>query len=99
MVIGLPPALCIRFPWDDSEMFRRFQEWAFLMDPIYSPSAKKLLCDFVLLLLVSRQSVVFRIEKRHEDDEYSGGSNYPILEEVDREDFVNPTPDFITYCR
>lgn len=98
MVIGLPPALCIDFPWKESEMLRRLQEWAYLMDPVYGPSAKKLLCDFILLLFVSRQSVVFRIEKRHEGQEYPGGSN-DIIENVDSVDFINPTPDFVTYCR
>lgn len=80
-------------------MLRRLQEWAYLMDPEYSPSAKKLICDFVLLLLVSRQSVVFRIEKRHEGQEYPGGSNNVIIGDIDRDGFVNPVPDFITYCR
>lgn len=69
------------------------------MDPDFPPSAKKLLCDYILLLLLSRQSMVFRIEKRYRTDEYPGGSNENITKQIDYEGFVNPVPDFITYCR
>lgn len=99
MVVGLPPSLCIDLPWDQSEILRRVQEWAFLLDPEYGPSPKKLICDFVVLLFVSRQALVFRIESRYAGQNYIGGSNESIIHLAEDKDFVNPTPDFITYVR
>lgn len=69
----------------------------------FRPSAKKLLCDIFLLILVSRQSVVFRIETRwareQSETEYPGGSNESILHHAEEPGFVNPVPDFVTYVR
>ncbi|KAF2898576.1 hypothetical protein ILUMI_07604, partial [Ignelater luminosus] len=99
MVIGLPPSLCIRLPWEDSKTLKRFQEWAYLVDEKHELPAGKLICDFVLLLLVSRQAMVFRIEKRNIGRDYPGGSNESIIHHAEEKGFVNPVPDFITYCR
>lgn len=105
MVVGLPPGLCITYPWDISELLRRVQDWMYLLDSElqYRPSSKKLLCDIFLLILVSRQAVVFRIETRwareFPETEYPGGSNDSILHHAEQEGFVNPVPDFVTYVR
>ncbi|XP_017768658.1 PREDICTED: piezo-type mechanosensitive ion channel component isoform X3 [Nicrophorus vespilloides] len=98
MVIGLPPSLCISFPWDSSEFLRRLQEWAYLMSATTPPPAKKIMCDFILLLLVSRQALVFRIERRYGDD-YTGGSNDSIVHNAEDQNFTIPIPDFVTYSR
>ena len=59
---------------------------------------RKLLCDYILLLLVARQAVAFRIEKRF-GDTYIGGSNEQVIQNNEVKDFVNPIPDFTTYSR
>lgn len=89
----------LEFPWDYSEILRRFQEWAYLLDTEHAPSPKKLICDFILLLFVSRQSLVFRIERRYANENYAGGSNDSIIHLVEEKNFQNPTPDYITYVR
>ncbi|XP_063932118.1 piezo-type mechanosensitive ion channel component isoform X3 [Zophobas morio] len=106
MAVGLPPTLCILFPWDvnywdsdgerQAEIYRRLQEWAYLLDTEYPPASKKLICDFILLLIVSRQAVVFRIEKRWAGRSYPGGSNDSIIHHVEEPGFVNPVPDYIS---
>lgn len=55
--------------------------------------------DFVVLLLVCRQALVFRIEQRHEGHEYAGGTNKRIIDDVEKSGFINPTPDFISHAR
>ncbi|KAL1124046.1 hypothetical protein AAG570_001816 [Ranatra chinensis] len=99
LVVGLPPSLCITYPWEDSETMQRFQEWMFFPDPVHPPHAYKLLCDFIVLLFVCRQGVVFRIESRNGDTEYPGGTNKSITQEAEQPDFRNPTPDFISHIR
>ncbi|KAG8263218.1 hypothetical protein J6590_038107 [Homalodisca vitripennis] len=98
-VVGQPPALCIVYPWDETEILQGIQEWMFLPDPIHPPPAYKLMCDFVVLLLVCRQALVFRIEQRHDGHEYAGGTNKRIIDDVERSGFVNPVPDFISHAR
>uniref|UniRef100_A0A1B6DCY7 Uncharacterized protein n=1 Tax=Clastoptera arizonana TaxID=38151 RepID=A0A1B6DCY7_9HEMI len=98
-VVGLPPSLCIFYPWDDSEMLQRLQEWMFFPDPKHPPPAYKLICDFIVLLLVCRQSLVFRIERRHEGHEYAGGTNKSVIGEMEKPGFVNPVSDFISHVR
>ena len=99
MAVGLPPGLCINYPWNQSTVLRSLQEWMFLPDPEYPPAAYKLACDFVLLMLVCRQSLVFRIERRYSGETYAGGSNKSILKETEQPGFVNPVPDHISYVR
>jgi len=55
--------------------------------------------DFILLMLVCRQSLVFRIERRYAGQLYAGGSNKSILKEAEQPGFVNPVPDHISYIR
>ncbi|CAH1175750.1 unnamed protein product [Phaedon cochleariae] len=100
MAVGLPPPLCQEFPWDHPILFMKgLQDWAFLPDIYNPPPVEKLIYDFLLLVIVSRQWVVFRIEKRYEHSNYAGGSNGSIIHHAEEQDFVNPVPDFITYTR
>lgn len=55
--------------------------------------------DFIVLLFVSRQSIVFKIERRHIDVEYPGGTNRSIIGEAEKPSFVNPVPDFVSHIR
>lgn len=82
-----------------NELLHKLQDWAYLFNYQYPPPPKKLLCDFILLLMVARQAVVFRIESRYAGREYPGGSNESIIHFSEQKDFVNPVPDFVTYCR
>ncbi|XP_050309997.1 piezo-type mechanosensitive ion channel component isoform X2 [Anthonomus grandis grandis] len=99
MAIGLPPTLCIEYPWNSNPMYIRLQEWAFLMNDKYQPNANRLIWDFLLLFFISRQWVVFRIESRYSGQNYAGGSNESIIHLAEDKTFENPVPDFITYCR
>ncbi|KAK9510545.1 hypothetical protein O3M35_005299 [Rhynocoris fuscipes] len=99
LAIGFPPFMCFVYPWDQSETLERLQEWMFFPDRINPPEAYKLLCDFIVLLLVCRQGVVFRTENRHRNFEYPGGTNKSILHHFEEQNFINPTPDFISFTR
>ncbi|CAH1280420.1 unnamed protein product [Diabrotica balteata] len=98
--VGLPPSLCIEYPWNVPDLIlRSLQEWAFLLDNYTPPPVRKLVFDFMLLMAVSRQWVVFRIEKRYAGKDYAGGSNESIIHHAEEKDFVNPVPDYITFVR
>lgn len=71
----------------------------FLPDPIKPPSPYKILCDVILLVLVCRQSLGFRIERRHRTDNYAGGSNEVIIQNYEKVDFENPYIDHMTYTK
>lgn len=93
--------IVLEFPWDSKtdERLGKLRDWAYLLDFYYAPPAQKLICDFFLLLFVSRQWVVFRIEKRYAGKNYAGGSNEIIIHHAEQKGFKNPVPDFITYVR
>ncbi|XP_050433590.1 piezo-type mechanosensitive ion channel component isoform X6 [Adelges cooleyi] len=98
IVIGLPPDLCISLPWD-TDILKNLRDWMFLPDPDSPPDSYKLLCDFFVLLFVSCQSNVFKIERRNIGSEYPGGTNRSIIEEAEKPSFVNPVPDFVSHIR
>lgn len=52
--------------------------------------------DFIVLLLVTRQTKVFRIEYQHKDNDFPGGQNKSIVHEMENPNYVNPIPDFIS---
>lgn len=87
------------YPWYSSETLRRLQNWMFLPDSIKPPSSYRILCDVLLLILVCRQSLGFRIEKRHRNQNYAGGSNDVIIENYEKVDFENPYIDHMTYTK
>lgn len=98
--------LVTEYPWDNVDFLEDFTIWAML--PEYSitfkTKSKFLILDFILLLLMCRQLIVFRIEKRYENSEvqYPGGSNKSVLDDIDQLGqvlFVNPTHDFIDKIR
>ncbi|XP_028128459.1 piezo-type mechanosensitive ion channel component isoform X5 [Diabrotica virgifera virgifera] len=98
--VGLPPSLCIEYPWSVRDLIlRRLQEWAFLLDNFEPPPVRKLVFDVMLLMAVARQWVVFRIERRYAGKDYAGGSNESIIHHAEEKDFVNPVPDYITFVR
>ncbi|CAO1304226.1 unnamed protein product [Diamesa serratosioi] len=106
ILVGLPPGLCWEYPWDNVDFLEDFTIWAMLPDYslTFKTKSKFLILDFILLLLMCRQLIVFRIEARYEnsDVQYPGGSNKSVLNDIDQLGqvlFVNPTHDFIDKIR
>lgn len=81
---------------------KNLQEFMLLPDPTLRFEAKKLILDFVLLYITTRQYLVFQMEiwdKANPEIIYPGGSNDTILEEIDQlghVSFKNPMHDFVT---
>jgi len=105
-LIGLPPGLCWDYPWTGVQVLEDFKTFAFLPEKTveFKDKAKLLMLDFVLLLFMCRQLVVFRIEARYENSvvTYPGGSNKSVLSDIDQlgtVPFDNPTHDFIDKIR
>ncbi|XP_061939821.1 piezo-type mechanosensitive ion channel component isoform X3 [Apis cerana] len=97
-VVAPPPWLCIDYPWEKSGILRVLQEWMYLPDPDFPPNARKLMCDFLLLMMIVRQSLVFKIEKRSEatGQEFPAGHNYSVYENIEKPNFVNPVKDYVS---
>lgn len=105
-LIGIPPGLCWDYPWTGVKMLEDFNIFAFLPENTleFKQKSRLLMLDFVLLLLMCRQLIVFRIEARYENSvvSYPGGSNKSVLNDIDQlgtVPFVNPTHDFIDKIR
>ncbi|XP_046404278.1 piezo-type mechanosensitive ion channel component isoform X3 [Ischnura elegans] len=98
LAVGLPPGLCVDYPWYSDERLRRLQEWMFLPDYVHAPLAYKLVCDFILLLVVCRQHSVFKAERGPNSISHPGGSNRETSLDVD-DPGLNPVPDFISNVR
>lgn len=105
-LLGLPPGFCIEYPWANVEYLQDFNIWAML--PENSIKFKKksftLLADFVLLILMCRQLLVFRLEFRYNNSPspYNGGSNKAVIDDIEQlgqTPFENPTHDFVAKIR
>lgn len=88
--LGLPPVLCIAYPWDS--LSPRLIEWIYLPDYGNPPTGKFILTDFIQLLLVCLQWQVFRMERREEAIR-EGGDNYEATTDVENI-ATNPVPNF-----
>lgn len=105
-LIGLPPGLCWDYPWSSVKVLQDFNIFAFLPENTlaFKEKVKLLLLDFVLLLLMCRQLIVFRVEARYENSvvTYPGGTNTSVLPDIDSlgtVKFINPTHDYIDKIR
>lgn len=109
VLVNLPPSLCLHYPWDYSEYSESIQIWAMLpgnlmvIDPaiVQHNHATKLIFDFMLLLMITRQKRVFYIEAQNIPN-YPGGSNKSVVEDIanlGQVDFDNPTRDFLSHIR
>ncbi|EFN75267.1 Protein FAM38B, partial [Harpegnathos saltator] len=98
IVVAPPSWLCIEYPWNESEVMRRLQEWMFLPDPHYPPNPKKLICDFILLIMIVRQSLVFNIEQQNlqSNVDFVAGHNYSVFKDMEKPNFVNPVKDYVS---
>ncbi|XP_075554708.1 piezo type mechanosensitive ion channel component isoform X2 [Dermacentor variabilis] len=103
VVVGLPPGLCIEYPWWDpsKKVLRETALWLFLPDYQDPPLARKILVDFVQLLFACCQLHVFFLESSHSNIAYEGGSNREIYDNTGRYigQTPNPISDFVTYTR
>lgn len=70
----------------------------FLPDPDNRSNPNKLICDFLLLMMLVRQSLVFRIEQRNYDNnqEFIAGHNYSVYKEMEKPNFTNPMSDYVS---
>ncbi|XP_067624224.1 piezo-type mechanosensitive ion channel component isoform X3 [Eurosta solidaginis] len=99
--LGLPPSLCLDYPWQHSRFSAPIQGWVLLPGDLHYNHAKKLIFDFILLMIVTRQKRNYNFENKFADS-YPGGSNRNIvkhIEQMGRVPFVNPTNDFLTHVR
>ncbi|XP_054082430.1 piezo-type mechanosensitive ion channel component isoform X8 [Zeugodacus cucurbitae] len=101
VLLGLPPSLCIDYPWENSRFSAPIQGWLLLPGGLHYDHTKKLIFDFILLMIVTRQKRIFRIEMRY-GEQYAGGSNRNVVKDIanlGRVAFVNPTNDFLSHVR
>ncbi|XP_046539730.1 piezo-type mechanosensitive ion channel component 1 isoform X1 [Equus quagga] len=98
LCLGVPPALCIDYPWRWSQaipMNSALIKWLYLPDFFRAPNSTNLISDFLLLLCASQQWQVFSAE-RTEEWQHMAGVNTDHLEPLRGE--PNPVPNFI-HCR
>uniref|UniRef100_A0A2K5DXX7 Piezo type mechanosensitive ion channel component 1 (Er blood group) n=1 Tax=Aotus nancymaae TaxID=37293 RepID=A0A2K5DXX7_AOTNA len=98
LCLGMPPALCIDYPWRWSRavpMNSALIKWLYLPDFFRAPNSTNLISDFLLLLCASQQWQVFSAE-RTEEWQRMAGVNTDHLEPLCGE--PNPVPNFI-HCR
>nr|XP_045017795.1 piezo-type mechanosensitive ion channel component 1 isoform X2 [Jaculus jaculus] len=98
LCLGMPPALCIDYPWRWSRaipMNSALIKWLYLPDFFRAPNSTNLISDFLLLLCASQQWQVFSAE-RMEEWQRMAGINTDRLEPLRGE--PNPVPNFI-HCR
>ncbi|XP_009475763.1 PREDICTED: piezo-type mechanosensitive ion channel component 1 [Nipponia nippon] len=98
LCVGMPPALCVDYPWRWSRAFpinSALIKWLYLPDFFVAPKSTNLINDFVLLLCAAQQWRGGEAERTEEWLRAAG-------ENTDRLDLVrdprNPTPNFI-HCR
>ncbi|XP_051158273.1 piezo-type mechanosensitive ion channel component-like isoform X4 [Leptopilina boulardi] len=98
-VVAPPTWLCIQYPWSSSDLMRRLQEWMYFPDPDFPPNPKKLICDFILLMMIVRQSLVFHIEQRSLSTgrEFVAGHNYSVYLDMEKPNFANPVKDYVSH--
>ncbi|XP_076644293.1 piezo type mechanosensitive ion channel component isoform X5 [Halictus rubicundus] len=98
LVVALPSWLCIDYPWHNSEILRRLQEWMYFPDPDFPPNPRKLICDFILLMMLVRQSLYFHIEQQYATDgkDFPADHNYSVHQNMEKPNFVNPVRDYVS---
>ncbi|XP_076679384.1 piezo type mechanosensitive ion channel component isoform X2 [Andrena cerasifolii] len=99
LIVAPPSWLCIDYPWSNSEILRRLQEWMYLPDPDHPSNPRKLMCDFILLMMIARQSLVFRIEQRSiaTNSEFPAGHNFSVYQDLEKPNFVSPVKDYVSH--
>ncbi|XP_030384816.1 piezo-type mechanosensitive ion channel component isoform X1 [Scaptodrosophila lebanonensis] len=103
VLVGLPPKLCMVYPWDGADIAENIQRWTMLPGALHYNHVPKLIFDFIVLIILNRQKSIFCIELRFaSNDDYPGGSNRSVIADIanlGRVPFDNPTHDFCSYIR
>lgn len=94
------------YPWTTVEFLKDFNIWAMLPENTieFKKKSQMLLADYLLLILLCRQLLVFRLEFRYNNSPtpYPGGSNKSVLDDINQlgeVPFENPTHDFVAKIR
>ncbi|XP_045149555.1 LOW QUALITY PROTEIN: piezo-type mechanosensitive ion channel component 1, partial [Echinops telfairi] len=98
LCLGIPPALCLDYPWRWSRaipMNSALIKWLYLPDFFRTPNSTNLINDVLLLLCASQQWQVF-VAERSEEWQHMAGANTDSLESLQA--VPNPVPNFI-HCR
>lgn len=55
--------------------------------------------DFILLLMIVRQSLVFHIEQQYlqPGKDFVAGHNYSVFQDMEKPNFVNPVKDYVSH--
>ncbi|XP_043937510.1 piezo-type mechanosensitive ion channel component 1 [Protopterus annectens] len=100
LCVGIPPALCIDYPWRWESFFMPINsaliKWMYFPDYFIPPNSRNLMSDFLLLLCVSQQWKVFADEKKEEWIQLAG-ENRDGPDKL-KEKGGNPVPNFVN-CR
>ncbi|THD25148.1 Piezo-type mechanosensitive ion channel component [Fasciola hepatica] len=102
--VGLPPGLCLTYPWiTGSQDTDNLLQWLFLPGIYGSPNARKLTADFFQFVAVALQYHVFKIEQRPDAESYGGGPNRPVLANTppgeNEKDFISSKESYLDYMR
>ncbi|XP_061450529.1 piezo-type mechanosensitive ion channel component 1 isoform X4 [Rhineura floridana] len=98
LCMGIPPVLCIDYPWRWSNAIpinSVLIKWMYFPDFFMKPNSINLMSDFLLLLCASRQWKVFGDEQTEEWVQLAG-DNREHLEPLQEK--PNPVPNFVN-CR
>ena len=78
--------------------FYRFKKFFIYSERKYL-SLLLLSVDYILLMMIVRQSLVFRIEQRHisGNQDFVAGHNYSVYKDMDKPTFVNPVKDYVSH--
>ncbi|XP_066250375.1 piezo-type mechanosensitive ion channel component-like [Euwallacea similis] len=85
--------------WNSNNFLLRVQQFCYMLNMAHPPNKKKIILDFWLLLLLSRQWRSFRKEWMFRGIYFFPGSNEDVSGFVDDVEVENPVPDFVTYTR
>lgn len=99
--LGLPIGLCAEYPWTDT-MSPDLRAWLYLPSFQITPNVKLLIYDFVVLLLASRQWIVFNTETLMLPQNGGGGSNAETFNEPNQQKILkgkDEVPDFFTFSK
>uniref|UniRef100_A0A8C5S4K7 Piezo type mechanosensitive ion channel component 1 (Er blood group) n=1 Tax=Laticauda laticaudata TaxID=8630 RepID=A0A8C5S4K7_LATLA len=98
LCIGIPPVLCIDYPWRWSPTLPITSvliKWMYFPDFFMKPNSINLMSDFLLLLCASQQWKVF-VNEQTEEWVQLAGDNREQLEPLQGQ--PNPVPNFVN-CR
>ncbi|XP_056321992.1 LOW QUALITY PROTEIN: piezo-type mechanosensitive ion channel component 2 [Danio aesculapii] len=101
LCIGVPPALCIDYPWRSSSpaLSSNLIKWLYLPDHAMSPNATFILYDCLLLLVASLQWKVFE-EENQACVRLLAGENVEISRNLDPQTLNQYTPvNNFLHCR